>query len=136
MTGPIQSNLNAGVTQLQRLQAGRSASYQSKTKSAEEIQDFAALTVESIMKELHAPAQNSLDAQTVESQQDLPFDVQASAATRKAKSGATRADSPLDRLPFEDIRSVAERAGFVGISERDIRRAYMMGESLLADYKV
>jgi hypothetical protein len=42
----------------------------------------------------------------------------------------------LDRLPFEDIRSVAERAGFVGISERDIRRAYMMGESLLADYKV
>jgi hypothetical protein len=131
MTGPIQSGLNPGLTQLQRIQAGRSSSYQPKTKSAEEIQDFAALTVESIMKELHAPAQS-----LAEPPLEIPFEVEATAATVKTKSPSSRADSPLDRLPFEDIRNVAERAGFVGISERDIRRAYMMGESLLADYRV
>jgi hypothetical protein len=128
MTGPIQSGLNSSLTQLQRIQAGRANSYQPKTKSAEEIQDFAALTVESIMKELHAPSQ-----QIAEAQPEIPFEIESIAVTPKAKS---RVDSPMERLPFDDIRNVAEKAGFVGISERDIRRAYMMGESLLADYRV
>jgi hypothetical protein len=133
MTGPIQSGINPTLTQLQRIQAGRSTNYQPKTKSAEEIQDFAALTVESIMKELHAPTQSPVEATP-----EIPFEVETAAAavTSKVKTGGSRADSPLDRLPFDDIRNVAEKAGFVGISERDIRRAYMMGESLLAYYKV
>jgi hypothetical protein len=59
-----------------------------------------------------------------------PF-VEVSAA-KKATSIAPTGPS----LPFADIQSVARQAGFVGLSERDIQRAYVLGESLLADYRV
>ncbi|HEY9746828.1 MAG TPA: hypothetical protein V6C99_11495 [Oculatellaceae cyanobacterium] len=35
-----------------------------------------------------------------------------------------------------EVQSIAERVGYIGVTEQDIRRAYTLGESLLADYKV
>lgn len=35
-----------------------------------------------------------------------------------------------------EVQSIAQKAGFIGVTEQDIRRAYTMGESLLADYRV
>lgn len=138
MSGPIQSSssMNAGLSQLQRLQAQRAqqSQYASKPKSTSEIQDFAALTVESIMQELHAPQAAPPEPKSDDFFNDL--DVQSIAQSSAPQRTSNRAESPVDRLPVDDIRSVAERAGFVGISDRDIRRAYAMGESLLADYRV
>lgn len=36
----------------------------------------------------------------------------------------------------QEIQSIAQQAGYLGVTERDIRRAYTQGESLLADYRV
>lgn len=44
--------------------------------------------------------------------------------------------SPQWAQKVQEIQQVAEKAGFVGVSEQDIRRAYVHGESLFADYRV
>lgn len=36
----------------------------------------------------------------------------------------------------QEVQSIAQRAGYVGVTEKDIHRAYTLGESLLADYRV
>lgn len=36
----------------------------------------------------------------------------------------------------QEVQSIAQRAGYVDVTEQDIRRAYTLGESLLADYRV
>lgn len=43
------------------------------------------------------------------------------------------ASRPRVQLPYDDIRNVAARAGYVGVSDRDIQRAYMTGQSLLVN---
>lgn len=47
----------------------------------------------------------------------------------------------LQRLPqwrqtVSEVTHIAQKAGYVGLSEQDIQRAYVNGESLLADYRV
>lgn len=42
----------------------------------------------------------------------------------------------LNSIPYRDIQQVASKAGFVGLTETDIRQAYLRGESLLTDYRV
>ncbi|WP_303672573.1 hypothetical protein [Vampirovibrio chlorellavorus] len=44
--------------------------------------------------------------------------------------------SPQWQRTVNDIQNIAAKAGFVGVTEQDIRRAYQQGESLLADYRV
>ncbi len=44
--------------------------------------------------------------------------------------------SPQWQRTVNDIQTIAAKAGFVGVTEQDIRRAYQQGESLLADYRV
>lgn len=44
--------------------------------------------------------------------------------------------SPQWSRKVQDIQQVAQKAGFTGVSEQDIRRAYTHGESLFADYRV
>lgn len=39
-------------------------------------------------------------------------------------------------LSLSDVQAVARKAGYVGVSEQDIQKAYRLGESLLADYRV
>jgi len=46
------------------------------------------------------------------------------------------ANSPQWSRKVQDIQNVAAKAGFMGVSEQDIRRAYVQGDSLLADYRV
>jgi hypothetical protein len=36
----------------------------------------------------------------------------------------------------QEVQSIAKKAGYIGVTEQDIRRAYTLGESLLADYRV
>jgi len=40
------------------------------------------------------------------------------------------------RNTVQEVREIASQAGFIGLTERDIQRAYVYGESLLADYRV
>lgn len=55
---------------------------------------------------------------------------------RPAAEGPSGASQPIQNsLHFDEIKSIAERAGFIGVSNRDIQRAYALGESLLADYR-
>jgi hypothetical protein len=35
-----------------------------------------------------------------------------------------------------EVQDIASQAGFLDVTEQEIRRAYMRGESLLADYRV
>jgi hypothetical protein len=37
---------------------------------------------------------------------------------------------------IQDIQTVASKAGYLGVSQSDIERAYRRGESLLVDYSV
>lgn len=53
-----------------------------------------------------------------------------------ATPAISQAMSPQWNQKVQDIQQVAAKAGFVGVSEQDIRRAYMQGDSLLADYRV
>jgi hypothetical protein len=39
-------------------------------------------------------------------------------------------------LPLQDIQHVAQASGFIGISQENIERAYLKGQSLLVDYRV
>ncbi len=39
-------------------------------------------------------------------------------------------------LPLDEIKSIASRAGYVGLNDSDIQRAYVYGESLMTDYRV
>ena len=45
-------------------------------------------------------------------------------------------NTPQWSRKVQDIQNIAEKSGFTGISEQDIRRAYVQGNSLLADYHV
>ena len=44
--------------------------------------------------------------------------------------------SPQWSRKVQDIQQMAQKTGFMGVSEQDIRRAYTQGESLFADYRV
>jgi hypothetical protein len=43
---------------------------------------------------------------------------------------------PTPKLDLADIERVARRAGFVGVEPSAVQRAYNLGESLFADYRV
>jgi hypothetical protein len=40
-----------------------------------------------------------------------------------------------DTLPYQEIQDIAQKAGYVGVSQRDIDRAYRLNKSLLVDYR-
>ncbi|WP_373533001.1 hypothetical protein [Vampirovibrio sp.] len=44
--------------------------------------------------------------------------------------------SPQWQRRVNEIQNIATKAGFVDVTEQDIRKAYQFGESLLADYRV
>lgn len=44
--------------------------------------------------------------------------------------------SPQWQRKVQEIQNIANKAGYVDVTEQDIRRAYSQGESLLADYRV
>ncbi len=46
------------------------------------------------------------------------------------------ARSPQWCQTVREVSEIANRAGYLGLSETDIQRAYVTGESLLADYRV
>ncbi len=52
------------------------------------------------------------------------------------ETNALQASSPQWQRKVQDIQNIANKAGFVGVTEQDIRQAYQFGESLLADYRV
>ncbi|MDX2085808.1 MAG: hypothetical protein SFZ03_10530 [Candidatus Melainabacteria bacterium] len=66
-------------------------------------------------------------------------------SSQVAKQAATQQSSPRQQLPtvnqpnfslelpYLEIQKIAEQSGFVGLTERDIQRAYLRGDSLLVD---
>jgi hypothetical protein len=38
-------------------------------------------------------------------------------------------------LAYQEIQDIAQKAGYVGVSQRDIDRAYRLNKSLLVDYR-
>ena len=40
-----------------------------------------------------------------------------------------------EALPYQEIQAIAQKAGYVGVSQRDIDRAYRLNKSLLVDYR-
>jgi hypothetical protein len=38
-------------------------------------------------------------------------------------------------LAYQEIQAIAEKAGYIGVSQRDIDRAYRLNKSLLVDYR-
>ncbi len=53
-----------------------------------------------------------------------------------SQSPTLPSNSPQWSRKVQDIQNIAAKAGFLGVSEQDIRRAYVQGDSLLADYRV
>lgn len=48
----------------------------------------------------------------------------------------TQSNKPaLNALPYQEIQKIAQKAGYVGVSHRDIDRAYRLNKSLLVDYR-
>ena len=44
--------------------------------------------------------------------------------------------APQWNRKVQEIQNIAQKSGFIGVTEQDIRQAYMQGSSLLADYRV
>jgi len=64
---------------------------------------------------------------------ELP-DLQAPAVENlKPEAKATAFKAPVS---VDEIQTIARRAGYLDVSEADIHRAYVYGESLLTDYRV
>jgi hypothetical protein len=60
----------------------------------------------------------------------------ASLPTTAATGNLPAWAAPQWSSKVQEIQGIAEQAGFVGVTEQDIRRAYSQGTSLLADYRV
>lgn len=67
---------------------------------------------------------------------NIPSNPVAAMTSAAEPAAVNQTVSPQWRNKVQDIRQVAEKAGFVDISDQDIQRAYTRGESLLADYRV
>jgi hypothetical protein len=67
----------------------------------------------------------------------------AIASTLNGTNHVASAKAPMDRAPqptqtsrsaaLDEIHRIAQKAGFVGLSDNDIQRAYQQGASLLVD---
>lgn len=77
-------------------------------------------------------AQESLGTSPLDLQ-DIPASGQSKTQAPSAGNPATRTN-PLYQQLYEDVRQVAEKAGYVGLTQSDVARAYATGSSLLADY--
>jgi hypothetical protein len=68
----------------------------------------------------------------VEQQTPAPVQIETNRPELTASSPAT----PQWKQTVQEIQNIAQRSGYVGITEQDIRKAYTYGDSLLADYRV
>jgi hypothetical protein len=144
MTQPI-DGFAIGLSSLQRLQAqqsfgGRVVGNRPVQPSQDEYQPIEPVKFPSFRQpeieefDSYQPAEveefdNSFGYQPVESYPP----VRPTEGPRAARS--TSGLTPELPIAMNEVRAIAEQAGFVGITDRDIRRAYVMGESLLADYR-
>lgn len=62
--------------------------------------------------------------------------VSAGSQASPSPAGTSPWASPQWTNKVQEIQTIAEKSGFIGVSEQDIRRAYSQGSSLLADYRV
>lgn len=68
----------------------------------------------------------------VQEQQQQQFNIQ----DVQVPSRPQPSQSMSQNLPMDEIKSIAQQAGYIGITDADIERAYAYGESLLSDYTV
>jgi hypothetical protein len=82
-------------------------------------------------------AQQAFSARPAETarpaQAEVGADESAGDETELATSGTLAA--PQNKALYQEVQDLASRLGYVGLSEKAIERAMVLGESLLADYR-
>lgn len=58
---------------------------------------------------------------------------QVNAVEPQQRTQSNKATS--NAIPYQEIQEIAQKAGYVGVSQRDIDRAYRLNKSLLVDYR-
>jgi len=136
------SGSSAGLNALKAQQAwearrAQQAGQAQPTLKKQPIQTGAADAAQTVKKAASTPyarIQHAQDkAKTAPSE---PVQKSPAVETPQSLSGVTASQWDAWRKTVEDIQQIASQAGFVGVSERDIRNAYTHGESLLVDYRV
>ncbi|MBX2859615.1 MAG: hypothetical protein KTR14_00140 [Vampirovibrio sp.] len=61
--------------------------------------------------------------------------VQPEQATRGSRMASKPVADPYNGIPVRQVQQVAKDLGYVDLSPKAIKQAYIMGESLLADYR-
>ena len=64
---------------------------------------------------------------------DLEQPTQVNAVEPQQRTQSNKATS--NAIPYQEIQEIAQKAGYVGVSQRDIDRAYHLNKSLLVDYR-
>ena len=79
-------------------------------------------------------AQQALQAKRTKNPAPAPAPVQMPTEESVRPSALTegKASHPL---PMDELQGIANRTGFVGLTDRAVQRAYTLGESLFVDYK-
>jgi hypothetical protein len=66
-----------------------------------------------------------------------PNDELGNRSTRQAPiTPDATANHRRPRLAYHEIQAIAQQAGYIGVSDQDIARAYTSNTSLLVDYRV
>ncbi len=88
---------------------------------------------------------SSVESSQAPAQEDYYFPEQKPFAEPPAPARKTEAPAPqrLNVQPYvqlqpmiNEVREIAETAGYIGVTSEDVLRAYHSGQSLLADYRV
>jgi hypothetical protein len=132
-----------GLNTLQHLQALRAA--QNKNKKIQHpspsLQTSQDSTLASTLLETLDATQVNVTPSNRQNPKATSNSQQSQDLKTSSNSNASRVSTPVQSewekgIPFQEIKNIAERAGYVGLSNRDIKEAYVRGESLLADYRV
>lgn len=70
-----------------------------------------------------------------QAQPSAPLSSPAEVSLNQEPAAANRTE-PHHPLPMDELKNIAGRTGFVGLTDRAVQRAYTMGESLFVDYRV
>ncbi len=102
----------------------------------ESIQGFRSLSAFQVQQAFRPRARQ--DVQSLPQEDDFQSALEANLKTSSSKEVSPTKTSTLlspPVIPFEDIQLVAKQVGLIGVTHKDIERAYFHGSSLFADYK-
>jgi hypothetical protein len=88
----------------------------------------------------NTPTYSSTRNQALVTTANDPRNLSALDRTTQAEPTVPQQHTPSNKptsnaLPYQEIQEIAQKAGYVGVSQRDIDRAYRLNKSLLVDYR-